>query len=86
MIKKALQGVTMIELMLVVAIIGILMATAVLVYQTYTARSELSEPAWLQAPVGPRAPKSAKPATPALIQQVLRPGTSPLPAKNRTPV
>ena len=43
MIKKAQQGFTLIELMIVVAIVGILAALALPAYQDYIVRSKVSE-------------------------------------------
>lgn len=42
--KRAQQGFTLIELMIVIAIVGILAAVALPAYQDYTIRAKMSEP------------------------------------------
>lgn len=47
--KKVQQGFTLIELMIVIAIVGILAATALPAYQDYTVRAKMAEPIGIAA-------------------------------------
>ena len=64
---KVQQGFTLIELMIVVAIIGILAAIAIPAYQDYTIRAQVSEGMTLAA-----AAKAAPRASPELIAALVR--------------
>ena len=52
--KKNMQGFTLIELMIVIAILGILLAIAIPAYQDYTVRAKVSEAMTMAAPATPR--------------------------------
>ena len=58
--KKIQQGFTLIELMIVIAILGILMAIAIPAYQDYSIRAKVSEAMQLVAPAK-LAPSSSRP-------------------------
>ena len=49
--KKNMQGFTLIELMIVIAILGILLAIAIPAYQDYTVRAKVSEAMTMAAPL-----------------------------------
>ena len=67
--KKIQQGFTLIELMIVIAILGILMAIAIPAYQDYTVRAKVSECVNLLAPAkaGLAEYRSAKTSFPAAL-------------------
>jgi type IV pilus assembly protein PilA len=61
--KKIQQGFTLIELMIVIAILGILMAIAIPAYQDYTVRAKVSEGLSLAAPAKLLVAENASTAT-----------------------
>ncbi len=74
--KRAQQGFTLIELMIVVAIIGILAAVALPAYQDYTKRAKVSEGISLASSAkspSPRTPPTRVPTTPAGLRRARPP-------------
>jgi type IV pilus assembly protein PilA len=82
MLKTIQKGFTLIELMIVVAIIGILAAIAIPAYQDYTIRSQVTEGLNLAAAV--KAESGRRPSSAVRARSAMRPAKFPPASTCRT--